>query len=114
LLFARLVKRAKIQHVRFHDLRHSFGTLALASGVDLKTVSAALGHSTISMTANTYIHAIESLQRDAADRIDVMIGRVVDAAIAGGSGQAPASPGPPRAYATVSTKKKPRGKGFRW
>jgi integrase len=44
LAFARFVKSKKLPHVRFHDLRHSFGTLVLASGVDLQTVSRALGH----------------------------------------------------------------------
>ena len=77
LMFARLVKRHKMPHVRFHDLRHTFGTLALASGVDLKSVSAALGHSSISITANVYVHAVEALQRDAADRIDALLGSSV-------------------------------------
>lgn len=48
MTFARLVKASGMSHVRFHDLRHTVGTLALASGVDLKTVSMALGHSSIS------------------------------------------------------------------
>jgi integrase len=77
LTFARMVKRAGLKPVRLHDLRHTFGTLALASGVDLKTVSTALGHSTIAMTANTYMHAVESLQQDAADRIDTLLGGIV-------------------------------------
>jgi integrase len=102
LQFARLVKRYHIPHVRFHDLRHSFGTLALASGVDLKTVSAALGHSTISMTANTYVHAIEALQRDSAARIDVLLGAVVDKAIGPGR----SIPVPQRCH----TRKPPAGK----
>lgn len=41
LAFARFVKRSRLQLVRFHDLRHSFGTLALTSGVDLQRVSRA-------------------------------------------------------------------------
>ena len=73
LAFARMVKRARLSHVRFHDLRHSFGTLALSVGVDLKTVSAALGHSTIAMTANMYMHAVEALQSEAAGRIDALL-----------------------------------------
>ncbi len=81
LAFARLVKRANLRHVRFHDLRHSFGTLALASGVDLKTVSTALGHSAISTTANVYLHAVESLQQDAAARIDARLGGTIGAAL---------------------------------
>ncbi len=54
---------------RFHDLRHGCATLLLASGVDLKTVSAILGHSTIAITANTYAGVLHSLHKDAADRI---------------------------------------------
>jgi integrase len=53
-------------------LRHSYGTLALAAGTDQKTISAALGHSTISTTANIYLHAVESLQQEAANRIDLI------------------------------------------
>jgi integrase len=59
LAFARLVKSAKLPHVRFHDLRHSFGTLALASGVDLQTVSRALGHESVAITSRIYVHAID-------------------------------------------------------
>ncbi len=77
LHFARLVQRHRLPHVRFHDLRHTFGTLALASGVDLKSVSTALGHSTISMTANTYVHAVEALRQDAAARLDLLLGSTV-------------------------------------
>jgi integrase len=54
---------------RFHDLRHGCATLLLASGVDLKTVSAILGHSTIAITANTYAGVLHSLHTDAADRL---------------------------------------------
>jgi integrase len=61
-------KGAKLPHVRFHDLRHSFGTLALASGVDLQTVSHALGHESTAITSRVYRHAIEALQDDAAAR----------------------------------------------
>ena len=54
---------------RFHDLRHGCATLLLASGVDLKTVSAILGHSTIAITADTYAGVLHSLHADAAERI---------------------------------------------
>jgi site-specific recombinase XerD len=42
--------------IRFHDLRHSTATLLLHAGVDLKTVSAVLGHSQLSVTADYYAH----------------------------------------------------------
>ncbi len=112
LLFARLVKRAKLPHIRFHDLRHSFGTLALASGVDLKTVSNALGHSAISTTANVYLHAVESLERDAAARIDALIGDALTGPpIAVGERLLKGS-GPLRAHAKTTRIEKARGYGL--
>jgi integrase len=69
-MFMRTLRDAKVPHVRLHDLRHSFASTALEAGVDLKTVSTALGHSTISTTADIYAHVTDSLMKDAADRID--------------------------------------------
>ena len=67
--FLPALRRAKLRRVRIHDLRHGCATLLLASGVDLKTVSAILGHSTIAITANTYAGVLHSLHADAAERI---------------------------------------------
>jgi integrase len=69
-VFARTLREASVPHVRLHELRHTFASMALEAGVDLKTVSNALGHSTISTTADIYAHVTDSLMRDAADRID--------------------------------------------
>jgi hypothetical protein len=66
----RVGSRSLVPHLRLHGLRHSFASIALEAGVDLKTVSSALGHSTISTTADIYAHVTDSLMRDAADRID--------------------------------------------
>jgi integrase len=74
LWFARLVRRFKLPPVRLHDLRHSYATLMLESGVDLKTVSMALGHSTIRITADTYAHVTPAMQQSAAERLDRIIG----------------------------------------
>jgi integrase len=68
--FMRVLRSAGIPHLRLHDLRHTFASMALAAGVDLKTVSNALGHSTISTTADIYAHVSDSLMRHAADQID--------------------------------------------
>jgi integrase len=48
--------------VRLHDLRHSFASLSLVAGADLKLISSALGHSSIAITANVYMHVAQSLQ----------------------------------------------------
>ena len=79
--FAALIRRAKLPKVRLHDLRHSHATLSLAAGLGIsKMISTALGHSTITITANTYIHAVEALQRGHADRIEAILGNAVEGA----------------------------------
>ena len=61
--------------VSFHDLRHSHATALLEAGVDLKVVSERLGHSTITLTADTYSHVTERLDRDAAERLENYLDR---------------------------------------
>ena len=63
----RVLKRAGLPKVRFHDLRHTFATLALQNGVDIKTVSGMLGHYSAGFTLDTYTHVTTSAKREAAD-----------------------------------------------
>jgi len=65
--FERLVKAAELPRIRLHDLRHSYATLALASGAHPKVVSDRLGHSTISFTLDVYSHAIPAMEEQAAE-----------------------------------------------
>lgn len=58
---------AGLPSIRFHDLRHTFSTYALASGVDAKTLSGILGHTKASFTLDTYTHATGDMQKRAAD-----------------------------------------------
>ena len=58
--------RAGLPHIRFHDLRHTFATLALQNGVDIKTVSGMLGHFSAGFTLDTYAHVTTSAQLEAA------------------------------------------------
>ena len=67
--FHRIIKRADIEYIQFHGLRHSYATLSLEGGVDLKTVQKNLGHSSIAVTGDTYAHVTEKMARSAADVI---------------------------------------------
>ena len=62
----RVLKRAGLPRVRFHDLRHTFATLALQNGVDVKTMSGMLGHFSAGFTLDTYAHVTTASQRQAA------------------------------------------------
>ena len=57
------------EHVRFHDQRHTFATMALSSGMDVKTLSGMLGHYSAGFTLDTYTHITNDMQRGAAEKI---------------------------------------------
>lgn len=71
--FQRLLARAGLRPMRFHDLRHSCATLLLVQGVSPRVVMEILGHSQINVRMNTYSHVIPALQRDAAARLDELL-----------------------------------------
>ena len=69
----RVLKRAGLPQVRFHNLRHTFATLALQNGVDIKTVSGMLGHFSAGFTLDTYAHVTTSAKREAADTMSSVL-----------------------------------------
>jgi integrase len=68
--FKALLIKGGLPDIRFHDLRHSAASLLIAQGVPLRTVIEVLGHSTITLTANTYAHLFSEAKRDAASAMD--------------------------------------------
>jgi integrase len=64
--FRQAVKRSLLPLIRLHDLRHTHATLALQAGIHPKVVSERLGYATISITLDTYSHAIPAMQEEAA------------------------------------------------
>ncbi|MCI9672269.1 MAG: site-specific integrase [Lawsonibacter sp.] len=62
----KFLAEAGLPDIRFHDLRHTFATHALAGGVDAKTLSGILGHTKASFTLDTYAHVTGDMQRHAA------------------------------------------------
>ena len=59
------------------DLRHTFATLSLKNGVDVKTLSSTLGHYSAGFTLSTYTHATPDMMREAADTMGDVIGQIV-------------------------------------
>lgn len=62
-----LFQKAGLPDIRFHDLRHTFATHALTSGVDAKTLSGILGHTNASFTLDTYTHVTTDMQQRASN-----------------------------------------------
>ena len=71
--FARIVKRAGLEGVRFHDLRHTFASLMLMKGAKPKVISEALGHSSVAFTMDVYSHIISGMQEDAMALLDEVL-----------------------------------------
>jgi len=69
----RVLKRAGLPRVRFHDLRHTFAMLALQNGVDIKTVSGMLGHFSAGFTLDTYAHVTTAAQKEAARTMEKVL-----------------------------------------
>lgn len=71
--FWRHSKAAGLPRIRFHDLRHTHATLALSAGVHPKVVSERLGHASVTITLDTYSHAIPALQETAATLVASLV-----------------------------------------
>lgn len=56
--------------LRVHDLRHSFATLGLEQGIDVKTISETLGHASVSFTLSIYVHVSENMHQSAAEKME--------------------------------------------
>jgi len=74
----RVLKRAGLPQIRFHDMRHTFATMALQNGVDIKTVSGMLGHYSAGFTLDTYAHVTTAAQRQAANTMANILSGAVE------------------------------------
>ena len=74
-----ILERAGCKRIRFHDLRHTFATLSLENGMDVKTLSAMLGHVSAATTLDIYTHVTGDMQTEAAAKIDRGLGNEVRA-----------------------------------
>ena len=76
-MLKRVLLRAGLDELRFHDLRHTFATLALQNGVDVKTLSGILGHYSAGFTLDTYAHVTAQMQEDAANKMGDFLQQVI-------------------------------------
>lgn len=76
--FDTLLKKAGLQHMRFHDLRHSAATILLAMNVHPKIVQELLGHNQISMTMDLYSHVLPGLQEEVIGKLEDVLGQSED------------------------------------
>ena len=72
--FKLILERSGCKNIRFHDLRHTFATMALENGMDVKTLSDMIGHISAETTLNIYSHITDTMQKQAAVKIDREIG----------------------------------------
>ena len=68
-----LLKANGIEDMHFHSLRHSFATLSIQNGDDIKTVSETLGHSTTAFTADVYQHVTAVMRKRSGERMQSLI-----------------------------------------
>ena len=68
-MLKRILKRAGLPEMRFHDLRHTFSALALQNGVDIKTLQKDLGHHSAAFTLDVYGHITPQMEKQKAEKI---------------------------------------------
>lgn len=66
-------KELNLPYIRFHDLRHTYATMLLVANTNPKVVSELMGHSTVSMTLNTYSHVLPSLKENAINKLENLL-----------------------------------------
>ena len=72
-MLQRVLKRAGLPRIRFHDLRHTFATMALQNGGDVKPGSSMLGHYSAGFTLDTYAHVTTAAQKEAARTMEKVL-----------------------------------------
>ena len=69
--FKRILKGANIRDINFHALRHTYATRAIESGIDIKTLSELLGHSSVKFTLDRYVHSSDELKKESVEKLAV-------------------------------------------
>lgn len=64
------LKAAEVQKIRFHDLRHTYASILIKQGENIKYIQSQLGHATPTVTLNVYAHLMDSSNQEAACRLE--------------------------------------------
>ena len=75
--FNKFLLKNNLEHIRFHDLRHSHVTLLINSKVPIKVISERVGHSNINTTLNIYAHALKEMDSEASDKISQTLFEII-------------------------------------
>lgn len=62
--FYNIVSKHNLRKIRFHDLRHTFASIANATGMTIYDISKVLGHSDVTVTSKVYIHLLEDTHKN--------------------------------------------------
>ena len=75
--FKQILKSIGLDEIRFHDLRHTYATISIQNGDDIKSVSENLGHATAAFTLDQYSHVTEEMKKNSADRMQKFLESIV-------------------------------------
>jgi integrase len=71
-----ILKKTNLHHITPHGLRHTHAIMLLESGADIKMVSDRLGHNSIDMTANVYLHITKKHEKETIQKLESYLGGV--------------------------------------
>ena len=67
--FKKILKKCKIKSYNFHILRHTFATNCVGIGMDIKSLSNILGHASVNITLNQYVHSSYKTQKKFLEKL---------------------------------------------
>lgn len=68
-MFKRILKASKVKEYNFHVLRHTFATNCIKVGMDIKSLSEILGHASVDVTLNRYVHSSYEMKKKYLEKL---------------------------------------------